>query len=173
MISRRAAVGVSAALVAFGLQVPAAADTGNGSTIGYSNIGAGAGWAYANWNGTTNKMWVNATANSLAGGWYQDGLFDWATSSGHYDARASRTCDSNSTMFGPTLTDYSQVTGLQKFGTCYGPDQNTKAGVCTNESRATSSIATVPVTWCHDSVRSDTRLRGIVYPCSGGSPTSA
>lgn len=153
----------------------ASADTGTNVPIGTGSVGSGPGFGYSNWNGSTNVVYVGVRTGTMAGGYCQDSLYDWATSNGsHYDARATRTCDSNTSYQGPTLTDQSQVTGMQKFGTCYGPDQNTQStGGCVNDSRRTSTVSGIPVNWCSFSVRSDTRARGGFYPCSGGSPTSS
>lgn len=132
------AVVLAAALI---VALPATAYAGEGSGrlyTGPSNTGGDSnGWA--SWSGYNNTVGVEAAAFGIGSGRCISSYFDWRVSSGHYDARAARTCANNRTRHGDTY-EWSGVQGMQKFGACYG--YNDQLGSCTNHPSADIAVTT-------------------------------
>jgi hypothetical protein len=103
---------------------PASADChGSGDTEGSGHKTVGAGTQDLSWNLSSRSTSVSSVTNSsMLTSVCLEARSDWITSSGHYDARASRNCRPGSSRSG-TLTDPSgwggrSVNGLQKAAGC-------------------------------------------------------
>ncbi|MEV6967590.1 hypothetical protein AB0M47_21045 [Hamadaea sp. NPDC051192] len=113
---------------------------------------------------------------TLASGWCLDSLFDWKVSSGHHDARAWRTCRSTASIDSEVIDSASTIQGLQKAGTCYGPDQqtNTSASQCVNATGFLITVVnSINVAFPNNCAYHKTRnVDNTVISFSGGNPLS-
>lgn len=142
---------------------------------GSENTYSGASLGYTAWNNSTRVVSLRATATNISGGTCITDDFDWATSSGHFDARIVRECV-NGITYSASATENNLggrvLLGIQKAGACYGRE-NTQEGCFTSPtSTAGCTITTMPyqlVTtgtarwWLHNPI-------GQYYYNDGGAP---
>ena len=97
------------------------------NTMYYGAAGA-SGYYY--WDNDENKIQLLARPTTLPSGWCYDTKFDWGRFGLHYDARVARSCRSNTVRNTQISTEGWNVSGVNKAGVCYGPNQATNSGAC-------------------------------------------
>ena len=145
---------------------------------GAQTINAGPGSGYASWDGSPGKKTVSVNGNAggiIDSGYCQDGWFDWFTGGPHYDARASRSCQPYQSRYSGVVQEatYAPVSGMQRMGSCYGPNNATTSGTCASSKYALRNLEGVNPRFPNYSTRDWIRDSGghLLYH-SGGSPTS-
>ena len=115
---------------------------------GSSNQAKGPGLSHASatWNEAPDTLYSLQVVGypTFASNWCLDGIYDWKTSGGHFDARLVRSCNP-SVDYSRSSNDGGQgrvLLGMQKFGTCYGPrnSTNTSSSNCSSDPRNENSI---------------------------------
>jgi hypothetical protein len=121
------------------------------------------------WDAPTKTVTITTVTGTLPSGQCVTTWWDWYTNGGgHYDARAIRVCRSNEVLERTWSGERDRVTGLQKLGVCYGP--NNRTGDCRTDPR--SAPITVRASFCNFTTGSYTlRSNGSVQSCDGGDPT--
>lgn len=158
------------------LVLPATALAGSGEGrvyIGPSNTG-GSSNGYAAWSGGNNYYEVEAAAFGTSSGKCITTYFDWNVPSGHYDARSARTCANNYTRRSPVGEDWSEVSGMQKFGACYA--YKNEVGSCANHPAADIAISGASVNASFPNYTTRVWVRnsdGSTWYHSGGDPRRA
>ncbi|NUR59393.1 MAG: hypothetical protein HOV87_12095 [Catenulispora sp.] len=180
-IRTRLAAAAAAALIAIlGTPPPPAAASGSSGTTAVNIGGNSARVAWAGWAASDDHMWVDVhLSTTLASGYCADSWFDWTTPEGssHFDGRGSRTCRSNTTIYGPVLYESYNMASMQKDGGMYGPDNNTKSYQYTDAPGSDISVNTINPNF-NTSTNCSIRWwkinsAGQWSEFSGGSPTSA
>lgn len=111
--------------------------------------GSSANFGYAGWTQVTDSLsGIEIDSGGFPAGWCAVTIFDWKTSSGHFDPRMTKTCNpsygisasSSDAGLGRTLI------GMQRFGVCYGPKASTNLteSRCTDDSRVEGSVVRTP-----------------------------
>lgn len=150
------------------------------SGSGTMNKGPAGGYGAASWNVSTRSIRTTADGRSLASGYCVTAAFDWATVSGHFDARMARDCDPGSGSMLDTQVDSNTggrtLRGMQKWGVCYGPN-NTGTG-CTTSSMSVSGCTISTMNFVFGTGNNTTRQwrrnsNGTYFYDDGGNPASA
>lgn len=141
---------------------------------GVSTLWGTSGSGYADWRSSDRFLHVRSGPDGLGANQCTDAIFDWTRPSGHFDARTVRSCYPygwHSTEF---FDSNSGLTGMQKWGYCYGTDNFTTSGVCVNDGAAAIVVqGNVNVSLPNNCNRSWKRAVNNVYTySSAGSSTS-
>lgn len=128
---RRCVSGVAAALLAVAIVFaggsPAQAASGSGYI--YRAPGSSFGYySYTNVNSARTDFRLLSQPRTLSSGYCYDLWLDHTNATGgHYDARVSRSCRSNTNRDTGPQIDSLAGNGLNKLGVCYGPNNNTNS----------------------------------------------
>ena len=125
----RLAVALPVAVAAFTLgSGPALAEchyTRYASGSSTERFGTSGHRAWAQWTASTRYLNMSMEAQNMPSGYCVDSWFDWATASGHYDARIVRVCLDYAARYsnaGKGITEpvtSRRLLGLQKAAGCY------------------------------------------------------
>jgi hypothetical protein len=148
---------------------------------GSGSLGVGPGTSYGSSYWASSTKFVNgfALGASMSGSNCETTAYDWATVSGHYDARMIRDCDNDSGGYSFDLNEPSSsrtLRGMQKWGVCYAPNGSNSG--CTTSSQSESGCMITSMNFSFTTSNKTTRWwvhysNGTYGYYSGGDVTSA
>jgi hypothetical protein len=148
---------------------------------GQRTYSAGGGSGFFVWNQSNDSLYMESKPGALSAGQCGDAIFDWKRddnnpfTSDHHDARIVRNCQPfgfHSASIGPDTG--GSLIGMQKAAYCFGPDNATTSGPCTNASDAEQIVqGNVNVNLPNYCVRAwKKNANGTTVYYSGGASTS-